>query len=64
VHVANPVSQQVAIALCPLVLIIWQSQGNGQDASPVQALEGCYFNLNYTRVIPNPGGGPVQHFFT
>jgi hypothetical protein len=58
VHLLNPVSQQVALALCPLVLITWQA---GQ---PFQAIEGVYFNLVYTRVVPGPGGGPVQHFFT
>ena len=58
VHALNPVSQQVALALCPLVLITWRS---GQ---PFQAIEGCFFNLVYTRVVPGPGGGPVQHFFT
>jgi hypothetical protein len=58
VHVANPISIEATLALCALVLITWQA---GQ---PFAAFEGVYFNVTYTRIIPGPGGGAVQHFFT
>ena len=57
VHTATPRSLDPKIGRKALVQILWRKK------VPFQAFEIVYFNLDYTRILPAPGGGAVRHLF-
>jgi hypothetical protein len=57
VHGTETTSHALALAVCPLVQIIWKGQ------SALRTIPIVHFNLRYTRLVPTPGGGVPKHFF-